>query len=599
MKSGMRKQKEGLKLILFFFRPYKRKLFLLFSLSILVGGIEAINVAAIYPMLNTAFDTGAIQSNFIFSLLGKMAGLLPIGDEVIAYCVLFLIIALAAFATKITLLNLNTRFAAHLVEKVQGAIFTKIVKADYQYFVDHKQGQLIYNVATAPQKLATVINTATQAVSQLALGVSVGILLFSISWQGAIAVLLAGLGYYYFTQHLGKKIIYVSAKGMQKAHRESNIILNELITGIKQIKVFAVVEDWINRFDSAIKERWYHFRRFNLWHQIPALVITLAAFLSVGIIVLQTRLMFPGSFAELIPILGTFAFALFRLFPVMGTLGSAIMQTIGAVPDSEVLHSIQISNITHINDGGKRVSSLKSSIRFNNVSFSYKGRLKTLENISVIFEKGKTTAIVGGSGSGKTTIINLLLRLYEPDKGEVEIDGVSIKEFKLSSWLEKIGFVSQETFIFNDTVQNNIKFNSDMHSDKEIIQAAKYADAHSFISSLPEGYDTLVGDRGVRLSAGQRQRVAIARAVIRKPEILIFDEATSALDNISEATVQSSIDKVSKDHTVVVVAHRLSTIIGADKIIVLGEGRILEEGTHKELLANNGAYWELYQGQSL
>jgi len=599
MKSGMRKQKEGLKLILFFFRPYKRKLFLLFSLSILVGGIEAINVAAIYPMLNTAFDTGAIQSNFIFSLLGKMAGLLPIGDEVIAYCVLFLIIALAAFATKITLLNLNTRFAAHLVEKVQGAIFTKIVKADYQYFVDHKQGQLIYNVATAPQKLATVINTATQAVSQLALGVSVGILLFSISWQGAIAVLLAGLGYYYFTQHLGKKIIYVSAKGMQKAHRESNIILNELITGIKQIKVFAVVEDWINRFDSAIKERWYHFRRFNLWHQIPALVITLAAFLSVGIIVLQTRLMFPGSFAELIPILGTFAFALFRLFPVMGTLGSAIMQTIGAVPDSEVLHSIQISNITHINDGGKRVSSLKSSIRFNNVSFSYKGRLKTLENISVIFEKGKTTAIVGGSGSGKTTIINLLLRLYEPDKGEVEIDGVSIKEFKLSSWLEKIGFVSQETFIFNDTVKNNIKFNSDMHSDKEIIQAAKYADAHSFISSLPEGYDTLVGDRGVRLSAGQRQRVAIARAVIRKPEILIFDEATSALDNISEATVQSSIDKVSKDHTVVVVAHRLSTIIGADKIIVLGEGRILEEGTHKELLANNGAYWELYQGQSL
>jgi len=359
------------------------------------------------------------------------------------------------------------------------------------------------------------------------------------------------------------------------------------------------VEDWINRFDSAIKERWYHFRRFNLWHQIPALVITLAAFLSVGIIVLQTRLMFPGSFAELIPILGTFAFALFRLFPVMGTLGSAIMQTIGAVPDSEVLHSIQISNITHINDGGKRVSSLKSSIRFNNVSFSYKGRLKTLENISVIFEKGKTTAIVGGSGSGKTTIINLLLRLYEPDKGEVEIDGVSIKEFKLSSWLEKIGFVSQETFIFNDTVKNNIKFNSDMHSDKEIIQAAKYADAHSFISSLPEGYDTLVGDRGVRLSAGQRQRVAIARAVIRKPEILIFDEATSALDNISEATVQSSIDKVSKDHTVVVVAHRLSTIIGADKIIVLGEGRILEEGTHKELLANNGAYWELYQGQSL
>ncbi|MBI4596078.1 MAG: ATP-binding cassette domain-containing protein, partial [Candidatus Tectomicrobia bacterium] len=233
---------------------------------------------------------------------------------------------------------------------------------------------------------------------------------------------------------------------------------------------------------------------------------------------------------------------------------------------------------------------------FDNVTFAYKGRGKVLEDVSITFEKRKTTAIVGRSGSGKTTIINLLLRLFDVDKGEIRIDGLNIKQYKSASWLDKIGYVSQDTFVFNDTIKNNIAFGS-QYPDEEVIRASKYANAHNFITELPDGYDTLVGDRGMKLSGGQRQRIAVARAMIRDPEILIFDEATNALDNISEAAVQKAIEEISKDHTVIVIAHRLSTIINADKIVVLGDGQVLEEGIHQELIAKGGPYTELYRSQ--
>ena len=283
----------------------------------------------------------------------------------------------------------------------------------------------------------------------------------------------------------------------------------------------------------------------------------------------------------------------------MGTVGGLTMQIMGTLPDCEAVYSIRSDKITHIKDGEKELSSFKSDIKFENVSFAYKGRAKIIEDVSVTFERGKTTAIVGRSGVGKTTLINLSLRLFDVDKGEIRIDGLNIKEYKLSSWLNKIGFVSQDTFILNDTVENNITFHLDGYSREEVTKAAKYADAHGFITELPNGYDTLVGDKGMRLSGGQAQRIAVARAMIRQPEILIFDEATNNLDNISEGLVQKAIDEISKDHTVIIIAHRLSTIVNADKIVVLENVRVVEEGTHKQLMENRGAYWELCQSKPI
>jgi len=590
-------EKNSFKVIWFFFAPYKLKVTLLLALSLLVGVLEAANVAAVYPILTTAFAPGVEQDNIILSFLGRTANLLPIANTFIAYCVIFLVVALLAFAAKLISISYRVKFGTRLVEKNQMEIFNRFIKADYQYFVDNKQGELIYNVASAPQLLATLINAVTEITAQAILSISILLLLFSLSWQGTLVVLMVGLLYHCFTKYLGERVSYVSGKGEMEAIQNSTVILNEAISGIKQVKVFAVGEEWIARFGSTMKRRWYHFIRRDIWRQIPTPILMLILYLAIGVIAILVKITATGNILELIPVFGTFAFAVFRIFPMIGTLGIFTMQIMGAMPNCEVVYSIRNDEMTHIKDGEKELGAFKSEIKFDNVSFAYKERAKIMGDISVTFKKGKTAAIVGRSGAGKTTIINLLLRLFEPDKGAIKIDGVNLKEYKLSSWLDKIGFVSQDTFIFNDTVRNNITFRSGEYSDAKVIKAAKYAAAHSFITELPEGYDTFVGDKGMRLSSGQGQRIAVARAMIREPEVLIFDEATNALDTISEEAVQRAIDEISKDHTVIIIAHRLSTIVDADKIIVLGDGRILEEGTHKELIEKRGAYWELYRSQ--
>ncbi len=581
----------------FFIKPYKLHVLVLLVLFLLVGALEAATIAAVYPILNAAFSPGAEQSNIILSILGKIAGLLPIEDTFISYCSLFIIFALAAFTTKLISVNFRVRLAAALVRKNQTEIFNKLIKADYQYYIDHRQGELIYNTSTAPERLSILIFSVTDFISQILLSISVLLLLFSLSWQGALAVLVLGVGYQFFSRYLGRKVSYEAAKNEMEATRESNVVLNEGISGIRQIKVFAVGGNWAGKFGEAVRNRWYYFVRRAIWNQVPPVILMLVLYLAIGVIALLIKIFVPEGFMELIPVFGAFALAIFRLVPFAITIGGTITGIMSALPDCEVVHSMQSERISHIEDGEKEFDSFKSDIRFENVTFKYRGRKRTIEDISVTFEKGKTTAIVGRSGSGKTTIINLLLRLFDVDQGEINIDGINIKEYRLSSLLKNIGYVSQDTFIINDTIRSNINFGFNGYSQEEIIKAARYADAHDFISELPDGYDTPVGDKGMRLSGGQAQRIAVARAMIREPEILIFDEATNNLDNISELAVQRAIEEVSKDHTVIVIAHRLSTIANADKIIVMENGRIAEQGTHSELIEKRETYWRLYETQ--
>jgi ATP-binding cassette subfamily B protein/subfamily B ATP-binding cassette protein MsbA len=247
--------------------------------------------------------------------------------------------------------------------------------------------------------------------------------------------------------------------------------------------------------------------------------------------------------------------------------------------------------------GGKTFKSLAEKIEFEEVTLRYTpDQAPALRNLNFVMPRGSVTALVGSSGAGKSSIADLLTGLYDPTEGRITIDGVDLQKYSLVSWRENLGVVSQDTFVFNDPIIENIRYGKPEATEAEIIAATKAAQAHDFIMELPQGYQTVVGERGYRLSGGQRQRLALARAILKQPEVMILDEATSALDSQSERLVQQALAMFQEDRTVLVVAHRLSTITGADQILVLEQGEIVERGTHQELL-NRGErythYWQL------
>lgn len=248
----------------------------------------------------------------------------------------------------------------------------------------------------------------------------------------------------------------------------------------------------------------------------------------------------------------------------------------------------------------RHLTEFNHSIAFNNVSFAYhKGDSGyVLKNINLSIPKGKTVALVGQSGSGKTTMADMIPRFYDTDLGEILIDGIAIKDMDIESLRKQIGVVTQESILFNDTIEHNITFGLDSYDKEKVIEAAKIANAHEFIMQQPNGYDTNIGDRGGKLSGGQRQRISIARAILKNPPILILDEATSALDTESERLVQDALNNLMKNRTSIVIAHRLSTIVNADEIVVMNQGELIEQGSHKELLEKNGIYRKLYDMQN-
>ncbi|MEO0707258.1 MAG: ABC transporter ATP-binding protein [Cyanobacteria bacterium J06649_5] len=251
-----------------------------------------------------------------------------------------------------------------------------------------------------------------------------------------------------------------------------------------------------------------------------------------------------------------------------------------------------------ISGGHRPLPTIRGEVQFNNVSFAYHGRDTVLQQLSLSVPAGATIGIVGATGSGKSTLVKLLLRFYEVQTGQITIDGTDIQDLRLSDLRRSIGWVSQDVFLFHGTVAENITYGSFEASEEQITQAAKLAEAHDFIQQLPQGYDTLVGERGQKLSGGQRQRLAIARAILKDPPILVLDEATSAVDNETEAAIQKSLSAITKGRTTIAIAHRLSTIRHADCIYVMQQGQIVEQGSHSELLASDGIYAKLWRVQS-
>jgi ABC-type multidrug transport system fused ATPase/permease subunit len=509
-----------------------------------------------------------------------------------------MIAAVFSFLLNAVFMIISLKITTEITIDNKEKIFEKYASSDYQLFIDNKQGDIIYRISRAPQFIADVLNNLTKLFVDVLISISTLFLLFSITFYGTILFLAAGSGYYLFTRYLSLKVSYLTGTGRYQSNEQEIVTLNEYINGVKQIKASESSLLWKNQFNKSVWDYWQFWEKDTFWLQVPALLLYLLIFISIGAVVIIIKMFYPESFVAYLPVLGTFSLAVLTLLPKLANFGNYQMGIMSALPNLTLVRRIlEDTSYSTIRNGTLPLTTKKPEIAFNAVKFGYQKRESILNDITLSMASGHTTAIVGESGSGKSTMIDLLLRLYDVDAGEICIDHTNIKQYDLRSLREKIGFVSQDTFIFNASIRENITFGYD-YPEEDIINAAKLANAHSFIEKMPQNYDTFVGDRGLRLSGGERQRIAIARAIIRSPEILILDEATSSLDTVSEKAVQDAIANVAQKCTTVIVAHRLSTILNADMIYVLKNGKIHESGTHQELIEKKGEYWKMYMIQS-
>jgi ATP-binding cassette, subfamily B, bacterial MsbA len=484
-----------------------------------------------------------------------------------------------------------------LLDRLRRQIFEQLQAFSLGYFAKTQSGSLINTITTELERIKSAFGGVAFVITRCLVGVVYMSTLLLISWQiTLLAMMLFGLLAAGLSS-LNARVREVSFE-TSAAHSNFTSTAVEFINGIRTIQAFAAQDFERKRFyksSGGVAESLIKITR--LMSSVRPISESVATAILVSLIILAFNGVITGKSLPAASLL-TFFFVLFRLVPTLQDVNGTRVILSGlqgaAVNIKELLRT---DDKEYFPNGHLEFSGLKTAIDLVSVDFGYESENLVLHDISLTIERGKMTALVGGSGAGKTTLADLIPRFYDPTGGKILIDGVDLKTYEIKSLRQKLAVVSQDTFIFNANVRDNIAYALEGVKEADILEAASQAYALEFIQELPEGFDTQLGDRGVRLSGGQRQRLAIARALLRDPEILILDEATSALDSVSERLIQESLEKLSVGRTVIAIAHRLSTIARADQVVVLEQGRIVEKGKYQELLEQRGVLWKYHQMQ--
>ncbi|WP_339459580.1 heterocyst formation ABC transporter subunit HepA [Nodularia spumigena] len=484
-----------------------------------------------------------------------------------------------------------------LADRLRKQIFDQLQGLPLSYFAKTRSGELINTITTEIERMKQWFSGAafliTRGITAFVYFVSMCLL----SWQ------LTVISFFLFTL-VGVGLSTLNARARETSFSTSiangnfTSIAIEFINAIRTVQAFSTQEFERERFYNASDNVVSTSTKVVLtWALVRPLAEAIASTILIGMIIFAFTIFVVNGTLQVASLL-TFFFVLFRVVPIVQDINGtrAHLSTLEGAADN-IKELIRTDNKIYLQNGYVKFTGLQYSIDIVSADFGYDADTLVLNNITLSIEKGKTTALVGGTGAGKSTLIDLIPRFYDPTEGNVLIDGINIRQFDISSLRQKIAVVSQDTFIFNTTVGNNISYGTEGATEAEIRKVAQLANALEFIEEMPEGLNTQLGDRGVRLSGGQRQRIAIARALLRDPEILILDEATSALDSVTEHLIQESIEKLSVGRTVIAIAHRLSTIAQADKVVVLEQGRIVEQGNYQELLQLQGKLWEYHKTQ--
>ena len=476
-------------------------------------------------------------------------------------------------------------------------LFKHLMFMPVSFFDRNSTGKLLSRITYDSEMIAnSSSNSLVTIVREGAYLISLLVVMFYTSWELTLVLFVIGPIIAVLIRFVSKLFRKLS-KNMQDSMGELTSATEQMLKGHKEVLSFGgqLVEE--ERFDKVSNDMRRKGMKMVTANAISDPVVQVIASLALAevLYLATTPLIADNNLTA-----GSFTVVFSSMLAMMRPLksltnvnsqfqrGMAACQTLFAILDLE----------TEKDNGTYKAEPAKGDLEFKNVSFAYEGKEeKALNNISFYVPAGKTVALVGRSGSGKSTIANLVMRFYDIDEGEILLDGVRIQDYRLSNLRENCSVVSQQVHLFNDTIANNIAYAADKYSREQIIEAAKAAYALEFIEKLPQGFDTVIGENGASLSGGQRQRLAIARALLRNSPVLILDEATSALDTESERAIQSALEELKKDRTVLVIAHRLSTIENADEILVIEHGEIKERGTHQDLLALNGAYKQLHSMQ--
>ena len=580
-------------------KPYRFRVGLSLILAVLAALLEGAGLGLLVPVLQSLTTNGTLVSgNAVVDLLSRPFMLIPAGDRLPILMLILLIITALKNGATYGHTYLGAWLRTNLMRNLRCRMFDQFLRVGYQFLAERRAGDLWNDLTSETNRAGQV---ASALIQQAGIGFVIAVyvvLLLAISWPlTLLAVAMVGalsLALRTIVRRSG-----VAGEEISRAYAQHSSVGIEGLAAMRVIRLFGREDFERARFERTVEQA----NRADMRSiQVTTLMSPLSELFAMGmfaLIFLLAAKVFIRHADALLPLLLMFLFILYRLMPRVTQFNSNRATIANNLPAVDaVVRMLSPEGKPFVKSGSRPFDGLRAGIRFERVTFSYKsGEGPVLSGVSIDIPAGKTIALVGASGAGKSTLVDLVPRFYDPDKGRITADGIDVRELDLVSWRSAIGVVSQDTFLFNASVRDNIAYGRLEATDEEIEEASRRANAYEFISEMPQGFGTLIGDRGVRLSGGQRQRIAIARAILRNPQILILDEATSALDTASERLVQEALEKLSENRTVIVVAHRLSTIVSADRVVVLEGGRVVEAGTHRELLEEKGAYWRYYSMQ--